>query len=175
RPARSLRSPLLTLSSAAVDLGWQLDLRRPVLVGGRQDHRRARGDVRQRADLLQQVFQGGRGGDPDLQYVVLVARDAVARLDGREPLEPVGNVVGGGRIERLDRHEGGQREPDDNRVTQRNVTSDDALIFEPPHPLVHSGHRKPSLPGQFREAHAPVTGQQGHDTTVDLFHYDNLT
>src|SRR6201999_929883 len=126
-------------------------------------------------DLLEQVLEGGRGGDPDLQDVVLVARDAVARLDGGEFLEPVRHVVGGGRIEGLDRHEGGQREPDDSRVTQRYITSDDALALEPPHPLVHGGHRKPSLSGQFREAHAAVTGQQGHDTTVDLFHYDNLT
>ena len=43
------------------------------------------------------------------------------------------------------------------------------------HPLVHGGHRKASLPGQFREAHAPVARQQGHDPAVDLFHYDNLT
>ena len=58
------------------------EVRRPVLVRDAEHHGRAGGDPAGGPDLLQQVLQGARGGDPDLQDVVLVARHAVARLDG---------------------------------------------------------------------------------------------
>ncbi len=69
-------------------LVWSLrpssDARGAVLVGGGEDHRGARGHVRERADLLQQVLKGDRGGDAYLEDVVLIACDAVAGLDRGE-------------------------------------------------------------------------------------------
>jgi hypothetical protein len=99
----------------------------------------------------------------------------VTGLDGRQIRQPVRQVVRRGRVEWLYRHEGGKRQPDDIRVTQRHIPRDHAIGFQAADSLVHGGHGKTCLPGEFREAHAPVAGQQRHDLAVDLFHYDNVT
>ena len=160
---------------ARSDQNDYLNQRRTVLVRSAEHHRGSRGDVSGAADLLEQVLQGRRGRDPHLEDVVLLAGHAVTGLDGRQVGEPVRQVVRRGRIEWLYRHEGGKRQPDDVRVTQRHVPGDDAVGFQPPDSLVHGGHGKTRLPGEFGEAHASVAGQQRDNFPVDLFHYDNLT
>jgi hypothetical protein len=94
----------------------------------------------------------------------------VAGLDGGQRLKPLRHVVGGGGVERLDGHEGGQRQADVFRVDERGVALDDAVLLQPAHPLVDRGHREPGLPGKLGEAHPPVAGQQRHDRAVDLLH-----
>src|SRR5262249_47752875 len=79
---------------------------RAVLVGGAEDDGGAGGDAADRADLLEQVLQGGGRGPPNLKDVALVAGHAVAGLDRRQVLEPLRQVVRGGGVERLDGHEG---------------------------------------------------------------------
>jgi AcrR family transcriptional regulator len=136
----------------------RLQAGRAVLVGGAEHDRGARRRVRQAADLLEEVLERRRRRDPHLQDVVLVAGHAVAGLDGRKMREPAGRVVRGGRIEWLDRHKSGQRQPDYVRIAQRDVSGNDAIGFETADPLVHGGHGKARLPGEFGEAHAPVAG-----------------
>jgi hypothetical protein len=99
----------------------------------------------------------------------------VAGLDRPQISQPVRCVVRRGRIEWLYRHEGGDRQPDYFRVTQGDVPGNDAIGLKAADSLVHGGHGKACLPGEFGEAHAPVAGQQRHDLAVDLFHHDNLT
>jgi AcrR family transcriptional regulator len=82
---------------------------RPVLVGGGQHHGGAGGDPAERADLLQQVLERRRRGDPDLEDVVLVPRDAVAGLDLPQRFQPRRHIVWRRGVEGLDRDEGGQR------------------------------------------------------------------
>jgi AcrR family transcriptional regulator len=101
-----------------------LQVRRPVLVWRAQHHRRTRRHPRQRPDLLQQLLKRHRRRHPHLEYVVLLPRHAMARLDRREVLQPLRHVVGRGRVERLDRDERGQREPDVARVKERRVSRD---------------------------------------------------
>jgi hypothetical protein len=136
----------------------ELDFRRPVLVRRAEHDRGARGDAGRGADLLQQILQRHGGRDAHLEDVVLLARHAMAGLDRGEMTQPLRQVVGRGRVKWLDRHERRQRKADDRWVTQRHVAGDDAVGFQPADSLVYGGHGKPRLPGQFREAHAPVAG-----------------
>jgi len=99
----------------------------------------------------------------------------VAGLDGGEVAQSLRQVVRGGRVERLYRDERREGEPDDLRITQRDVAGNDAVGFQPAHALVHGGNGEPSLPGQLGEAHPSAARQQGHDPAVDLFHHSNLT
>ena len=71
----------LRAATAEVGCGPASELRRAVLVGGAEHHGGPGGDPAHGTDLVQQVLQGGRRGDPHLEDVVLVARDAVAGLD----------------------------------------------------------------------------------------------
>src|SRR5690606_11564714 len=72
---------------------------------GAEDDRRARRDVRGGAYLLQELLQLVRRPDAHLEDVALLPRHRMARLDRLEMGEPLGRVVGRGRVDRLDRHE----------------------------------------------------------------------
>src|SRR5215510_8174852 len=146
------------------------EVRRAVLVGGAQHDRGPGGDAGRGPDLLEQVLQGGRGGDPDLEYVVLVPRDAVAGLDGAEVGQPLGRVVSRGGVERLDGDERGERQAGVRRVDHRRVAADQPAALQPAHPLVGRGDRQPGLAGQVGEAHPAVVRQQQENLPVDLFH-----
>jgi hypothetical protein len=67
-------------------------------------------------------------------------------------------VVGRGGVERLDRDERGERQPDHLGVTQRDISGDDTVCLQPADTLVHRRHGKACLPGEFGEAHASVAG-----------------
>src|SRR5258708_7683659 len=117
-----------------------LERGRAVLVGRAEDDGGAGRHVRDTADLLEQFLKRGRGGHADLEDVVLVAGDAMAGLDRHQVAQPLGQVVRGGRVEWLNRHEGGQRKPDHVWIAQRAIPHDDAFRFQPAHPLVNGGH-----------------------------------
>src|SRR5690606_4641745 len=68
------------------------DARGARFVGRGEDDRRAGRDAGQRADAGQQLLQLVRCGHAHLEDVVLVARDAVARLDLGDLGEAVGDV-----------------------------------------------------------------------------------
>ena len=123
-----------------------------------------------RADPRQQVLQLVRGGDPHLEDVVLVARDAVARLDLGDLGEPVRDVVGGAGVERLHRDERGQGQPDGLGVDDRGVAADDAALLQPAHPLVHGRRGQARGLAQVGVAHPPVLDEQLHDLPVQLLH-----
>jgi AcrR family transcriptional regulator len=101
-----------------------LQVRRPVLIRRAEHHRRTRRHPRQRPDLLQQLLKRHRGRHPHLEYVVLLPRHTVARLYRRQMLQALRHVIGRSRVERLDRDERGQREPDIVRVEERRVSPD---------------------------------------------------
>ena len=85
---------------------------RAVLVRRRQHDRRPRRDVGGRPDPGQQVLQVGGRGHPDLEDVGLVARDRPAGLDLGDAAHPLGRVVGLGGVDRADRDERRQRQPE---------------------------------------------------------------
>ena len=121
----------------------------------------------------QQVLQLQRGGDADLEDVVLVARDAVAGLDLGDAGEPVGDVVGGAGVERFDRDERGQRQPDGLGVDDGGVAADDTALLQPAHPLVHGRGGQARGLAQVGVAHPPVLDEQIHDLSVQLLHAQN--
>src|ERR1700722_17915521 len=171
---RRPRSPPRDARPSPLELTAVSEVRRAVLVGGTEDYGGPGGDAAQGADLVQQILQRDRGRDPHLEDVVLVSGDAVAGFDRGEMFQPLGQVIRGGGVERLDRHESGQRQPDVFRVEHRGVALDDAVLLEPADPLVHGRHREPGLPAQLGEAHPPVTCQQRHDLAIDLLHVVTL-
>ncbi len=119
---------------ASLDAGGTVFVRRA------EDDRGARGHVRERPDLLEQVLECRRRRHPDLEDVILVTSNAVTCLDSRESGQPLRHVVGRGRVKWLYRHEGGERKPDHLGIAQRHVPGDDALGLQPAHALVHRGH-----------------------------------
>src|SRR3546814_11817542 len=92
-----------------------------------------------RADPTQQVLEPGRRGDPDLEDVGLLPRDRPAGLDLSDRRQPLRVVVGLGRVDRGDRHEGSQRQPGLVVVDGRAVTLDHAARLETLHPLFPPG------------------------------------
>ena len=107
----------------------RLQIRGAVLERRAQHHRGAGGDAAEGTDLLQEFFQRGRGGDPDLEDVVLLPRHAVAGLDRGQVLEPGRHVVGCRGVEGLDRYEGGERQADVDRVENGDVPLDHAVLL----------------------------------------------
>ena len=108
--------------------------------------------------------------DPDLEDVVLVAGDRVALLDLRHRVQPLGDVVGGRRVERRDRDERGHLLAEGRVVELGRVALDDAALLEPPDPLVHGGGRHAQGLAEVGEADPAVLGEEVDDATVEVFH-----
>ena len=151
------------------------DVERPLLVGGAQDDRRPGGDVRLGPDPGQQRLELGRGPDPHLEDVALLARDRVAGLDLGQRAQPLGRVVRGAGVDRPDRDERRQRQPHGLRVDHRGVPADHTPLLQPADPLVHGRGGQPGGPAQVGVAHPAVAAQQADDLAVDVLHAGHRT
>ena len=143
---------------------------RPVLVVRRQHDGRPRGDVGGGPDPCQQVLERGRGRRAHLQDIGLLPRDRPARLDLGDVLEPGGAVVGLGGVDRPDRDERGERQPDVGVVDRRAVALDQPTLLEPLDALVHRRGRQTGRLPEVGEGHPPVLGQQLEDLAVGGLH-----
>ncbi|SNQ50733.1 hypothetical protein FRACA_5180002 [Frankia canadensis] len=141
-------------------------------VGGGQDDHGAGGDAGGGADALQEGLQVGRAGDADLEQVAFVAGDAVAGLDLDDVGEAVGGVVGGARVDRGDRDEGGQGQSDLGGVDERRVGGDDAALLQAADALMDGGDRQAGGSAEVSETHAPISAQHLHDSSVEIFQHD---
>jgi hypothetical protein len=99
---------------------------------------------------------------------VVLAGHRVAGLDRRHVREALRGVVGLGGVQRRDRDEGGERQPERVVVDRGGVARDDAAGLQPPDPGLHRGHRQPGLRRERRQGRAAVGRQEPHQQPVGV-------
>src|SRR3954470_47947 len=153
--------------SSAVAAGQRSD-RRAVLVERGEDDRRPRGHVGGRPDVLEETLQRVRRSYPDLEDVALHPGDGVALLDGGQMGESGRRVVGLGDVDRRDRDERGERQPELLRVQARAVAGDQPALLQAAHPLVHRRDRQTHPLGEPALARPPGPGPRRRERLVDV-------
>ena len=143
---------------------------RPVLVRRREHDRGPRRDVRRRTHPGQQLLEVGGRGHPHLEDVGLVAGHRPAALDLGDAAQPLGGVVGLRGVDRPDRDERRERQPDLVVVDRGAVPGDQPALLQPLDPLVHRRGGQTGRLAEVGERHPPVGGQERQDAPVEVFH-----
>lgn len=144
----------------AQNRGWT------IFIGDAQNDGGTRRDVGTCPQISEQLLQGPGAGHTHFQDVVVIARDAVARLDCCEMCHTIGDVIGVAVVDRRDRDKRGQRQPDGIEVNDSAIPDDDTALLETSNALMRSRCGQASVLGEVGVAHSSVTAQQLDDLPV---------